>query len=179
MREFNKTFIYYKFNLMFTILNIINYFTGKYIPPYLLILITISIYFFIIHNWFNDLINGNIIYLILLLLIMLIDITSIIIIFTTSYNNNENENENDNDNDNNNIETIKKKLKKHNRKKNDKKNNNNLNENLNNNNIENDNKEDDNKEDDNKEDKNITLKKDIISLYDNEKAVSLKTYHLI
>jgi len=178
MREFNKTFIYYKFNLMFTILNVINYFTGKYIPIYLLILITIGTYFYVIYNGFDSLINGNIIYIIMLLLIMLVDITSLIIIFTTDFNNSNNYNNVSN------IKIIKKKSKKHNkkidkeidkkinRKKDSKKNIKNLNNNciidnvinLEKNTIGHDEKPTD---------------KDIISLYDNEKDISLKTYHLI
>ena len=47
---------------MFTIFNIINYLTGKYVPPIILILITISIYSYIIYDWFIDLMNANIIY---------------------------------------------------------------------------------------------------------------------
>ena len=38
---------------MFTILNIINYFTGKYIPPIILVLITISVYSYILYKLLN------------------------------------------------------------------------------------------------------------------------------
>ena len=68
---------------MFTILNIINYFTGKYIPVYLLILISIGIYFYIIRNYLQYLIIDNLVYFIILLIIMLVDITSLIIIFSS------------------------------------------------------------------------------------------------
>jgi hypothetical protein len=70
---------------MFTILNIINYFTGKYVPPIILVLITISVYSYIFYNYFNNLFDSSIIYILILLIVMLIDITSIIIIFSSYY----------------------------------------------------------------------------------------------
>jgi hypothetical protein len=65
---------------MFTILNIINYFTGKYIPLILLILITVGIYYYIISYCFDDIFSNDY-YKILLLILMLLDITSLIVIF--------------------------------------------------------------------------------------------------
>lgn len=65
---------------MFTIFNIINYMTGKYIPLSLLILITIGIYYYIIGYCFENVFSNNY-YLISLLILMLLDITSLIIIF--------------------------------------------------------------------------------------------------
>ena len=61
---------------MFTILNIINYFTGKYVPQIILVLITISVYSYIFYNYFNNLFDGSIIYILILLIVMLIDITT-------------------------------------------------------------------------------------------------------
>ena len=74
---------------MFTILNMINYFTGKYIPIYILILLTVGIYYYIINNLFINTINGdniinldnNIVYIVMIILILLIDIVSITMIF--------------------------------------------------------------------------------------------------
>ena len=65
---------------MFTIFNIINYMTGKYIPLSLLILITIGIYYYIIGYCFENVFSNNY-YLISLLILMLLDITSLIVIF--------------------------------------------------------------------------------------------------
>lgn len=80
MRIFNKTFIYININLMFTIFNVINYMTGKYIPLSLLILITIGIYYYIIGYCFENVFSNNY-YLISILILMLLDITSLIVIF--------------------------------------------------------------------------------------------------
>ena len=167
---------------MFTILNIINYFTGKYVPPFLLILITISVYFYIIYNWIDSLINENIIYLILLLLIMLIDITSLVIIFTNDYYSNYDET---NVNSNTKHIEIKKKLKQKKSKNSNTKNKNkdkaiknNIDNNINNNQNQN------NNANINQNINNIELEKkskisEIISLYDIGKDISLKTYHLM
>lgn len=65
---------------MFTILNIINYLTGKYIPLTLLILITIGIYYYIM-TYCYDTILFNEYYIITLLILLLLDITSLIVIF--------------------------------------------------------------------------------------------------
>ena len=65
---------------MFTILNIMNYFTGKYIPLIGIILITIGIYYYIINSYSDDIFTNNY-YIIILLILMLLDITSLIVIF--------------------------------------------------------------------------------------------------
>ena len=65
---------------MLTILNLINYYTGDNISIYILIISTIYIYYYLISNYFADIILSKT-YLIILLFLMLIDICSIIIIF--------------------------------------------------------------------------------------------------
>lgn len=160
---------------MFTILNIINYFTGKYVPTIILILITISVYTYVIYNWFDDLINLNIIYLVLLLLILLIDITSIIIIFSSERTTNHDSFIDDNKK----ILTNKKNIKKDKKKNKSLKN---IKENLN---LEKSSEKLNKLENNlinaggNKIINNDILDKEIISLYDNDKEISLKTYNLI
>lgn len=65
---------------MFTIFNLLNYFLGKPINTFILILLTIGIYFGLI-KYYYDVIHDNTIYTITLLILMLIDIISIILIF--------------------------------------------------------------------------------------------------
>ncbi len=65
---------------MFTIFNLLNYSIGKPINTFILILITIGIYFGLI-KYYYDIIHDNSIYTISLLILMLIDIISIILIF--------------------------------------------------------------------------------------------------
>ncbi len=69
---------------MFTIANIINYFSGKYVPTTVLIFITFFVYLYIIRNWF-DYFMQNDVYLIILLFLMLLDITSLIVILTYDF----------------------------------------------------------------------------------------------
>ncbi len=65
---------------MFTIFNLLNYSLGKPINTIVLILITIGIYFGLI-KYYYDVIHDNTIYTISLLILMLIDIISIILIY--------------------------------------------------------------------------------------------------
>ncbi len=66
---------------MFTILNITNYLLGKPLSIYLLVLITVIIYYYIITS-FWDTLSENKGWLGSIILLMIIDITTIIIIFT-------------------------------------------------------------------------------------------------
>lgn len=151
---------------MFTIFNVINYFTGKYIPLSLLVLITIGIYYYVITSWFDN-IYSNDIYVYILLILMLIDITSLIVIFMYGDFYGTYSSQNLNTNLNTNI-----KLKKN--KKNKK------NKNINKKNI-------NKKEEINilnkpkqilEDDKGINTNEDkeIISLYDNKKSGSINTF---
>lgn len=65
---------------MFTILNFLNYAIGKKINTIVLILLSIAIYVGLI-KYYYDTIHENTIYTVTLLILMLIDIISIIIIF--------------------------------------------------------------------------------------------------
>ena len=71
---------------MLTFINIINYLTGKYVPKYILILITIAIYYILIKNYWNKIYNNKIL-LCLFILLLIIDITTIYIIFFYDYYN--------------------------------------------------------------------------------------------
>ena len=71
---------------MLTLFNIINYFFGKPLPFYVLILLTIAIYYYIISNYWDGII-ANKLYLSINIILLLIDITAIIMIFTV-YNEN-------------------------------------------------------------------------------------------
>jgi len=76
---------------MLTILNIINYFTGRPLPFYILILITVAIYYYIISSYWDTIGSSNI-YLITIIILLLIDITAIVMIYTIYHDNNENSN---------------------------------------------------------------------------------------
>ncbi len=65
---------------MFTILNLLNYSIGKKINTFVLILLSICIYVGLI-KYYYDTIHANTIYTVTLLILMLIDIISIILIF--------------------------------------------------------------------------------------------------
>jgi hypothetical protein len=69
---------------MLTFINVINYLTGKYVSKYILILITIAIYYILIKNYWNKIYNNKI-YLALFILLLIIDITTIYIIFFYDY----------------------------------------------------------------------------------------------
>lgn len=143
---------------MFTILNIINYFTGKYIPLIVLILITIGIYYYVISQCFNDIFYNDY-YLVMLLILMLLDITSLIVIFI--YGDFLCEDAGD-------YSDMTKKLKKNKKDKKNKKN-------------KKDNKDKKNKKDDDnavpKSNANmLNISKEIISLYDNNKQGSINTF---
>ena len=71
---------------MLTFINVINYLTGKYVSKYILILITIAIYYILIKNYWNNIYNNKI-YLSLFILLLIIDITTIYIIFFYDYQN--------------------------------------------------------------------------------------------
>ena len=73
---------------MLTILNIINYLVGKPLSLYILILATIIVYYYILSNYWETCYNNKI-YLTIMTILLLIDVTMIIIIFTVShdYNN--------------------------------------------------------------------------------------------
>lgn len=65
---------------MFIITNLLNYFTGKYVPPIVLVLLSIGIYYWLISEYFQTIVD-NYIYLTMLLILMIVDIVSIVIIF--------------------------------------------------------------------------------------------------
>jgi hypothetical protein len=69
---------------MLTIINIINYLTGKHVSKYILILITIAIYYILIKNFWNKIYNNKI-FLCLFILLLIIDITTIYIIFSYDF----------------------------------------------------------------------------------------------
>jgi hypothetical protein len=69
---------------MLTILNIINYLVGKPLSLYVLILATIIVYYYVLSNYWETCYNNKI-YLIIITILLLIDITMIIIIFTISH----------------------------------------------------------------------------------------------
>jgi hypothetical protein len=149
---------------MLTLFNIINYFLGKPLPFYVLVLLTVAIYYYVISTYW-DVIVSNKIFLIVNIILLLIDITAIIMIFTIFHDNSNTDTE---------TEIIKKdKKKKH--KKNKK-----------NNQIDNDKIikiEDKNKDISNakliENNQNLEKKSEtsILSLYEPEKDVSLNTYN--
>jgi hypothetical protein len=147
---------------MLTILNIINYFVGKPLPFYLLILITVAIYFYFMYNYWDN-ITSNKLYWITNLILLLIDITAIMIIFSINLNNNEN--------DNNNQPTIKENKKK---KKTDKNKKNNKNSEQEIKTIQNGIVAEENLQ--KEKELNENMEKSILSLYEPEKDISLSTY---
>lgn len=150
---------------MLTIFNIINYLIGKPIPFYILILITIIMYYYIISTFWDNIISNKI-YLVINIILLLIDITAIIMIFTVFHDNNCI--------DYSTPQLKEKKNKKDKKDKKDKKNKKNKNDDIknleNNNNVNNENALNEG------EKLNKNLDKSIISLYEPEKDVSLKTY---
>lgn len=145
---------------MLTILNIINYLVGKPLSLYLLILATILVYYYILSNYWETFYNNKL-YLIIVTILLLMDITMIIILFTISHNC-------ENEITNSEIKKIKKKKSKKNQKK-----------------IELKNELPKNKspeteifvKDIPQIDPDNKSKKSIISLYNADKEVSLKTYN--
>lgn len=65
---------------MFTILNIINYLSGKMLNEIILTAITVLLYFYLI-KYHNEIVFDNQIYISIFVLLMIIDITSILIVF--------------------------------------------------------------------------------------------------
>ena len=65
---------------MFTILNILNYFSGKPLNVFVLITITVIVYYLLI-NKYSDTIYNSTIYTIILLILLILDIVSIILIY--------------------------------------------------------------------------------------------------
>ena len=65
---------------MFTILNLLNYFSGKPLSSFVLISLTIIIYFVLI-KYYSETIINNTIFSITLLIILILDIVSIILIY--------------------------------------------------------------------------------------------------
>lgn len=65
---------------MFIITNLLNYFTGKYIPPLILVLLSAGVYYWLISNYFETIVD-NYVYLSVLLILMIVDIVSVVIIF--------------------------------------------------------------------------------------------------
>jgi hypothetical protein len=65
---------------MFTILNIINYLSGKMLNEIILTAITVLLYFYLI-KYHNEIVFDNQIYISIFILLMIIDITSILIVF--------------------------------------------------------------------------------------------------
>jgi len=158
---------------MFTILNILNYFSGKPLNVFVLITITVLVYYLLI-NKYSDTIYNSTTYTIILLILLILDIVSIILIYfydrkiddkELNQNNVESESETKNEIK---LVTMEKKSKKDKSKKNKNKDKlNDLNE-----------KKVINGLPDNKE-KSYPLdsaNKDIISLYDVNKDPSLVTY---
>lgn len=132
---------------MFTLLNILNYTAGKPLSIYVLILTTFVIYYWILSNYWNSM-SENKLYIGTIIILLLIDITTIVIINTISHDYDSNCNYE--------IVDKKVKLKKSKKNKSDKK-------------IVEPNNE-------TKEQLNIEKDKSLISLYNNEQEVSLKTY---
>lgn len=154
---------------MFTILNILNYFSGRPLNVFVLITLTVIVYYFLI-NKYSDTIYNSTTYTIILLILLILDIVSIILIYfyDRKIEDNELNQNNINPEIKNEIQlvTIEKKSKKNKSKKNKDKLND-LNE-----------KKVINGLPDNKE-KSYPLdsaNKDIISLYDVNKDPSLVTY---
>ncbi len=73
--------------MLFTTTNLINYFTGKYIPVNFVILICIIIYCYVIYTWFNDIKEINYVLLTILIILLIVDIAVIICIFSSSFVN--------------------------------------------------------------------------------------------
>lgn len=141
---------------MLTLLNIINYYFGKPLPFYVLILITIAVYYYTISNYWDNIISNKI-YLVVNIILLLIDITAIIMIFTVYHEKYDNG-----------IDLISNNVKKHKKKKHNK----NIKNNNDNNiltNIENDKNKLVNE--------NPKIEKSVLSLYEQEKDVSLNTYN--
>jgi hypothetical protein len=132
---------------MLTLFNIINYYFGKPLPFYILILLTIGIYFYIISTHWET-ISSNKVYLTTNIILLLIDITAIIMIYTVYHDIIE-------DNPEKSIKSKKhkKKSRLHHKK-------NSIETNLIQNNIE-------------------DIDNSLLSVYDNKKDVSLKTYNVI
>ena len=65
---------------MFTILNILNYFSGKPLNVFVLITITVIVYYLLI-NKYSDTIYNSTTYTIILLILLILDIVSIILIY--------------------------------------------------------------------------------------------------
>lgn len=142
---------------MLTILNIINYFSGRPLPFYVLILITISIYYYVMTNYWENIVSNKL-YLIINVILLLIDITAIIMIYTIPSDNQSNE-----------IPTIKNKKKKKNKESK-------LNEQPKQIELPIQIVEVENKLS-NLETKNNDNNKSILSLYEPEKDVSINTYN--
>ena len=147
---------------MLTILNIINYLVGKPLSLYILILATIIVYYYILSNYWETCYNNKI-YLAIMTILLLIDVTMIIIIFTVSHNY-----------DNETINTENKMIKNKKSKKDKKKKNKDARTEVENNKLK-------------SSEENILVNpnpnpevgpdnKSIISLYNPEADVSLKTY---
>lgn len=135
---------------MFTLLNILNYTAGKPLSIYVLILTTFVIYYWILSNYWNSM-SENKLYVGTIIILLLIDITTIVIINTISHNYDSNLNHEIVD-----KKVKRKKSKKSKKNKSDKK-------------IVEPNNE-------TKEQLNDEKDKSLISLYNPEQEVSLKTY---
>lgn len=70
---------------MLTLLNIINYLSGKPLPFYVLVLITIALYYYLITYHWESIVSNNI-YLTINIILLIVDITALIIIFSISHN---------------------------------------------------------------------------------------------
>jgi hypothetical protein len=145
---------------MLTILNIINYLVGKPLSLYLLILATILLYYYILSNYWKTFYNNKV-YLTIVTILLLMDITMIIILFSISHNC-------ENEKTISEIKKIKKKKSKKDKKKIELKDELSKNKSPEKEILLNDIPQD---EYDNKS------KKSIISLYNADKEVSLKTYN--
>lgn len=155
---------------MFTILNILNYFSGRPLNVFVLITLTVIVYYFLI-NKYSDTIYNSTTYTIILLILLILDIVSIILIYFYDRKIDDNElNQNNVDPEIKNeiqLITVTEKKSKKNKSKKNKDKLNDLNE-----------KKVINGLPDNKE-KSYPLdnaNKDIISLYDINKDASLVTY---
>lgn len=148
---------------MFTLLNILNYLSGRFINVYVVLVVTICIYFYIL-MYLSDTVYENNYLFVTLIILLLIDITTIIFIFGTYSNceepskiNLKNTLKNKINYDNNIKQSNEKKSskKKSSKKRSSKKSNKLVNN-----------------------ETNLLQNKifDIISVYDNDKVISIETY---
>jgi hypothetical protein len=157
---------------MFTILNLLNYLSGKPLSSFVLITVTIIIYFILI-KYYSETIYDNTILSITLLIILILDIVSIILIYfyDRPIDNDELQHNIIGINSNNNIEVVNKTINEEKKSRKDK-----SKSKKNKSNELNDNKKVISGENKEKSYPMDIANKDIISLFDINKDPSLITY---